>query len=57
MCYGVFVSRPHWRADLTEDSRVLRSPSLEHIADLAKRVSEEVVYLYEAEDIRHAVAV
>lgn len=29
------------------------SRSLEHIADLAKSVAEEVVYLYEAEDIRH----
>ena len=28
--------------------------SLERIADHAKNIAEEVVFLYEAEDIRHA---
>jgi len=33
---------------------IMASKSLERIADHAKNVAEEVVYLYEAQDIRHA---
>jgi phosphate transport system protein len=33
---------------------IIASRSLERIADHAKNVAEEVVYLYEAHDIRHA---
>jgi phosphate transport system protein len=33
---------------------IIVSRSLERIADHAKNVAEEVVYLYEAQDIRHA---
>ena len=35
-------------------SLIIVSKSLERIADHAKNVAEEVVYLYEAQDIRHA---
>lgn len=35
---------------------IVVSKSLERIADHAKNVAEEVVYLYEAQDIRHANA-
>jgi phosphate transport system protein len=34
-------------------SLIIVSKSLERIADHAKNVAEEVVYLYEAQDIRH----
>ena len=33
---------------------IVASKSLERIADHAKNIAEEVVYLYEAQDIRHA---
>jgi phosphate transport system protein len=32
---------------------IVASKSLERIADHAKNIAEEVVYLYEAQDIRH----
>ena len=35
---------------------IIASRSLERIADHAKNVAEEVVYLYEAQDIRHSKA-
>ena len=35
---------------------IVASKSLERIADHAKNIAEEVVYLYEAQDIRHTAA-
>jgi phosphate transport system protein len=50
----------HMAAHPDDISRCLNwmvaAKSLERIADHAKNVAEEVVYLYEAQDIRHTAA-